>query len=99
MFRKVNVPVLGLVQNMSVFHCPNCNHKTHIFGEDGATELANSLGVEVLAVAHTVTEHTCYTCCQKWDLLSPAEARQDHPPGRDVEWYESWRLDPSAPCG
>ncbi|RXM92432.1 Iron-sulfur protein NUBPL [Acipenser ruthenus] len=33
---------------MSVFHCPNCNHKTHIFGEDGATELANSLGVEVL---------------------------------------------------
>ncbi|MGH0172345.1 UNVERIFIED_CONTAM: hypothetical protein FKN15_063174 [Acipenser sinensis] len=48
MFRKVNVPVLGLVQNMSVFHCPNCNHKTHIFGEDGATELANSLGVEVL---------------------------------------------------
>lgn len=48
MFRKVNVPVLGLIQNMSVFHCPNCNHKTHIFGEDGATELANSLGVEVL---------------------------------------------------
>ncbi|XP_027028668.1 iron-sulfur protein NUBPL [Tachysurus fulvidraco] len=48
MFRKVNVPVLGLVQNMSVFHCPKCNHQTHIFGTDGVTELACTLGVEVL---------------------------------------------------
>ncbi|XP_062863468.1 iron-sulfur protein NUBPL [Trichomycterus rosablanca] len=48
MFRKVNVPVLGLVQNMSVFRCPKCNHQTHIFGSDGATELANTLGLEVL---------------------------------------------------
>ncbi|XP_076156741.1 iron-sulfur cluster transfer protein NUBPL [Alosa pseudoharengus] len=48
MFRKVNVPVLGLVQNMSVFQCPKCNHQTHIFGADGARELAHTLGVEVL---------------------------------------------------
>ncbi|XP_017332506.1 iron-sulfur protein NUBPL [Ictalurus punctatus] len=48
MFRKVNVPVLGLVQNMSVFQCPQCNHQTHIFGSDGARELASALGVEVL---------------------------------------------------
>ncbi|XP_053366352.1 iron-sulfur protein NUBPL isoform X1 [Clarias gariepinus] len=48
MFRKVNVPVLGLVQNMSVFQCPQCNHQTHIFGSDGARKLACSLGVEVL---------------------------------------------------
>ncbi|KAL2099058.1 hypothetical protein ACEWY4_005538 [Coilia grayii] len=48
MFRKVNVPVLGLVQNMSVFQCPKCHHQTHIFGTDGARELANTLGVEVL---------------------------------------------------
>ncbi|KAG5857474.1 hypothetical protein ANANG_G00019840 [Anguilla anguilla] len=48
MFRKVNVPVLGLVQNMSVFQCPNCQHQTHIFGEDGARELARTLGVDVL---------------------------------------------------
>ncbi|KAF3845504.1 hypothetical protein F7725_008667 [Dissostichus mawsoni] len=33
MFKKLNVPVLGLVQNMSVFRCPNCNHQTHIFGD------------------------------------------------------------------
>ncbi|XP_028250525.1 iron-sulfur cluster transfer protein NUBPL isoform X2 [Parambassis ranga] len=48
MFKKVNVPVLGLVQNMSVFQCPKCNHQTHIFGSDGARQLANTLGVTFL---------------------------------------------------
>ncbi|XP_013002460.1 iron-sulfur cluster transfer protein NUBPL isoform X1 [Cavia porcellus] len=48
MFRKVHVPVLGLIQNMSVFQCPKCKHKTHIFGADGAKRLAQSLGLDVL---------------------------------------------------
>ncbi|EAW65941.1 nucleotide binding protein-like, isoform CRA_a, partial [Homo sapiens] len=48
MFRRVHVPVLGLVQNMSVFQCPKCKHKTHIFGADGARKLAQTLGLEVL---------------------------------------------------
>ncbi|KAM6917300.1 iron-sulfur cluster transfer protein NUBPL [Lycodopsis pacificus] len=48
MFKKVHVPVLGLVQNMSVFQCPNCNHQTHIFGSDGARQLADALGVKLL---------------------------------------------------
>ncbi|XP_039898531.1 iron-sulfur protein NUBPL isoform X2 [Simochromis diagramma] len=48
MFKKVNVPVLGLVQNMSVFQCPRCNHETHIFGSDGARQLADTLGVTFL---------------------------------------------------
>ncbi|XP_056282471.1 iron-sulfur protein NUBPL isoform X1 [Pseudoliparis swirei] len=48
MFKKVNVPVLGLVQNMSVFQCPRCNHRTHIFGSDGARQLAAAMTVEFL---------------------------------------------------
>ncbi|XP_063102552.1 iron-sulfur cluster transfer protein NUBPL isoform X3 [Cavia porcellus] len=40
--------VLGLIQNMSVFQCPKCKHKTHIFGADGAKRLAQSLGLDVL---------------------------------------------------
>ncbi|XP_029454776.1 iron-sulfur protein NUBPL isoform X7 [Rhinatrema bivittatum] len=48
MFRIVNVPVLGLVQNMSVFQCPNCKHETHIFGAEGARYLAESLGLDIL---------------------------------------------------
>lgn len=44
----VFLQVLGLVQNMSVFQCPNCNHQTHIFGSDGARQLADTLGVQFL---------------------------------------------------
>lgn len=40
--------VLGLVQNMSVFQCPKCEHQTHIFGSDGARQLADTLGVRFL---------------------------------------------------
>ncbi|XP_025076482.1 iron-sulfur protein NUBPL-like isoform X2 [Pomacea canaliculata] len=48
MFRKVHVPVLGMVENMSVFVCPKCGHTEHIFGHDGAHTLAEELGIEVL---------------------------------------------------
>ncbi|XP_054881862.1 iron-sulfur protein NUBPL isoform X2 [Poeciliopsis prolifica] len=48
MFRKLNVPVLGLVQNMSVFQCPNCHHHTHIFGSNGARQLAETISVKFL---------------------------------------------------
>ncbi|XP_007450226.1 PREDICTED: iron-sulfur protein NUBPL-like [Lipotes vexillifer] len=48
MFRKVHVPVLGLIQNMSVFQCPKCKHKTHIFGADGARRLARTLDLDIL---------------------------------------------------
>lgn len=34
MFRKVNVPILGLVQNMSLFHCPSCGGDTAVFGSN-----------------------------------------------------------------
>ena len=50
MFNKVDIPVLGLVQNMNVFICPNCGHKEHIFGKDGTTKLAEELQVEVLGM-------------------------------------------------
>ncbi|CAL9686657.1 unnamed protein product [Knipowitschia caucasica] len=48
MFHKVHVPVLGLLQNMSVFQCPHCLHQTHIFGANGARDLAQSLGLYFL---------------------------------------------------
>lgn len=44
MFSKVNIPVLGLVENMSVFCCPNCGHQEHIFGRDGVHQMAKELG-------------------------------------------------------
>ncbi len=49
MFRKVNVPILGLVENMSFFECPHCSERTDIFAHGGARERAASLGVPFLA--------------------------------------------------
>ncbi len=48
MFRKVDVPVLGIVENMSVFVCPNCGHESHIFSHGGARREAEKLGMEFL---------------------------------------------------
>ncbi|KAL5483866.1 hypothetical protein EMCRGX_G020284 [Ephydatia muelleri] len=48
MFRKVDVPVLGVVQNMSCYVCPNCGHLSHIFGKDGVKRMADELGADLL---------------------------------------------------
>ena len=48
MFRKVDVPVLGIVENMSTFVCSNCGHETHIFGHGGARREAEKLGMAFL---------------------------------------------------
>ncbi len=48
MFRKVDVPVLGLIENMSYFLCPNCGDRTEIFGHGGARKEADILGMEFL---------------------------------------------------
>ena len=49
MFEKVNVPVLGVVENMSMYICPNCGHEAHPFGHGGAKAEAEALGVPCLA--------------------------------------------------
>ena len=48
MFRKVDVPVLGIVENMSYFSCPNCGHRSEIFSHGGARREATRLGVDFL---------------------------------------------------
>ena len=48
MFEKTKVPVLGLVENMSFYCCPNCGHRADIFGHGGAKTEAARLGTEFL---------------------------------------------------
>ncbi|MBM9595869.1 Mrp/NBP35 family ATP-binding protein [Roseitranquillus sediminis] len=48
MFRKMNVPVLGMIENMSTYVCPNCGHEEHIFGHGGARADAERLGIPFL---------------------------------------------------
>jgi ATP-binding protein involved in chromosome partitioning len=48
MFRKVDVPVLGIIENMSYFSCPNCGHRSDIFAHGGARREAERFGVDFL---------------------------------------------------
>lgn len=48
MFRKVDIPVLGIIENMSYFLCPKCNERSDIFGHGGAHAEADTLGVTFL---------------------------------------------------
>jgi len=48
MFRKLNLPIVGMVENMSSFVCTGCGHEHYIFGDSGVAKTANDLGVDVL---------------------------------------------------
>ena len=60
MFRKVDVPVLGIIENMSYFVCPKCGERSDIFGHGGAKAEAEKLGIAVpgrRAAAHGHPRH------------------------------------------
>ena len=48
MFRTLKTPVLGLIENMSTYICPNCGHEAHIFGHGGVKDEAEKLGLPFL---------------------------------------------------
>ncbi|KAG7664689.1 uncharacterized protein J8A68_001785 [[Candida] subhashii] len=49
MFNKVGIPLIGIVQNMSHYICPNCKHESHIFKSDGARRVADEHNLKTLA--------------------------------------------------
>ena len=49
MFQRLNVPILGVVENMSGFVCPHCHERTNVFGDAGGTKIAEEYGVPLLA--------------------------------------------------
>ena len=61
MFRKVNVRILGVVENMAVHVCSQCGHEEHIFGSEGGQRIAQDYGVPLLAslpLSLAIREHT-----------------------------------------
>jgi ATP-binding protein involved in chromosome partitioning len=61
MFRKVDVPVFGIVENMSYFLCPSCGHRSEIFSHGGARATAERYGVDFLGeipLDLVIREHT-----------------------------------------
>jgi ATP-binding protein involved in chromosome partitioning len=61
MFRKVEVPILGVIENMALHICSQCGHVEHIFGEKGGERIAREYGVPLLAslpLAMSIREQT-----------------------------------------
>jgi ATP-binding protein involved in chromosome partitioning len=48
MFQKVEVPVLGIVENMSIHICSKCGHEEHIFGSGGGQSMSDQYGIDLL---------------------------------------------------
>ena len=48
MFKKVDIPVLGIIENMSMHQCPECGHISHLFGSGGGQEIATQQGVPLV---------------------------------------------------
>lgn len=55
-FQTLKTPILGLVENMSTFLCPNCGHEAHIFGEGGVRREAEKLGLPFLGALPLAVE-------------------------------------------
>lgn len=75
MFRKVSVPILGIVENMSVYACVACGHHTPIFGEGGAATMAEKYGISLLGQLPLSMDIRQYADCGK--PIVAAEPRSD----------------------
>ena len=56
MFRKVDIPVLGVIENMSVHRCPECGHESHIFGAGGGQRIADQYATVLLGALPLAVE-------------------------------------------
>lgn len=56
MFKKVAIPILGVVENMAYYHCPQCQHKDAIFGEAGGLRMAEKFELDFLGTLPLNTE-------------------------------------------
>ena len=80
MFRKVGVPVFGLVENMSYYSCGACQHKDYIFGRDGGKNLAQRQGIPLLGEWPLVTRMR-----EQLDAGTPiVQAEPDHPVSQQI---------------
>lgn len=70
MFDKVNIPILGLIENMSYFICDGCDKRHEIFSHNGAIKKANELNIEVLAQIPLLAD--LRSVCDKGETLTSA---------------------------
>ena len=75
MFEKVEVPILGIVENMSIHICSNCGHEEHIFGEGGGRRMAEQYGVRFLGALPLETRIREETDAGKPTVVAEPESR------------------------
>ena len=75
MFEKVEVPVLGIVENMSIHICSKCGHEEHIFGEGGGQRMASEYGVNFLGALPLETRIREVTDSGKPTVVAEPDAR------------------------
>ena len=73
MFRKTDVPILGVVENMSTFTCPSCGTESHIFGSGGAEKVSAKFEVPILGHIPLIPEIR-----EAGDLGEPLTTKQNH---------------------
>lgn len=75
MFKKLDIPILGIAENMAQFCCPNCGHVSEIFGQGGAARESDASGVDVLGKLSLFPETR--ECADKGKPIVFAEPHHD----------------------
>jgi ATP-binding protein involved in chromosome partitioning len=75
MFEKVEVPVLGIVENMSTHICSKCGHEEHIFGEGGGARMADQYDVDFLGAVPLETRIRKHTDEGKPTVVAEPDSR------------------------
>ena len=76
MAQMMNVPILGVIENMSYMECPDCGKKLNVFGESKAEEIAKNLGVPVLATMPIRPQTATLVDLGKVDTANAPEAKE-----------------------
>lgn len=87
MFQKVNIPIFGVLENMSVHICSQCGHAEPIFGHDGGKLLAEKLGVPLLGQLPLTL-----AIREAMDTGSAVTLQQQHPEVAAVYTHAAWQL-------
>jgi ATP-binding protein involved in chromosome partitioning len=75
MFEKVGIPILGIVENMSIHICSKCGHEEHIFGEGGGERMARTTGSKCWARCRSTSASASRPTAGKPTVVADPDSR------------------------